>query len=102
MRLMPYSKYYIDKCSKSVRSLILFAILYSTLVPLTVTILLLLSEYRIDVYISLFILEYYILRGIISPLPHDVNKRLKFIDISYFLIFIIIVSYRIILILGLV
>ena len=78
----------------------LFVIIYSILVISTDSILLYLSEYRIDVYASLYILEYFILRALISPLPRKLDKKLRIIDITFFILFIIIVSYRVIMILA--
>ena len=78
----------------------LFIIIYSIFVTLTDSILLYLNEYRIDVYASLYILEYFILRALISPLPHKLNSRMRLLDISFFILFSIIVSYRVLMILA--
>ena len=78
----------------------LFIIIYSIFVTLTDSILLYLNEYRIDVYVSLYILEYFILRALISPLPHKLSGRMRLLDISLFILFSIIVSYRVLMILS--
>lgn len=74
-----------------------YILIYTVMVALTTTILILLHEVRIDVYISLYILEYYIIRAIISPASAELTlSYLKFIDYLFLVIFIIIVAYRII------
>lgn len=79
----------------------IFVIIYSISIALTNTILILLGEMRIDVYISLYILEYYIYRALITPLPKKINRYLRFIDIGLFIVFSIIVAYRVIQIIAL-
>lgn len=78
----------------------ILTIIYSILVATTSTVFIFLNEVRLDVYISLYILEYYILRALFTPLPIRVDRRLRILDISYFIIFSIIVTYRVLLILA--
>ncbi len=70
-------------------------VIYTFFISFTSTILLLLGENRVDVYMSLYILEYFILRALYHPMPEDVNRRLRIIDIIYIIIFGFIVSYRV-------
>lgn len=64
------------------------------------TILILLNELRLDVYVSLYILGYYILRALYTPFPRRVDHRLRITDIGFFIVFSIIVGYRILLIIA--
>ena len=80
----------------TLRSKEIFIIIYSISIALTNTILIFLGEIRLDVYISLYILEYYIYRALITPLPKRVNRYLRLMDIGLFIIFSIIVAYRVI------
>ncbi|MCI4457703.1 MAG: hypothetical protein JHC19_06495 [Desulfurococcaceae archaeon] len=69
----------------------LFNTLYMSMVTLTVWALWSVRENRLDVYISMFVLEYLVLKMIIRP-------RRLFIDvlaISLFIVFLIFVSIRI-------
>jgi hypothetical protein len=69
----------------------LFNTLYMSMATLTVWALWSVRENRLDVYISMFVLEYLVLKMIIRP-------RRLFIDvlaISLFIIFLIFVSIRI-------
>jgi hypothetical protein len=83
-----------------VRSRDIFPIIYSVSVASIHTVLVLLGEGRIDVYVSLYILAYYILRALITPLPRRIDSRLRYIDFTLFFIFSLIVAYRVILILA--
>lgn len=83
------------------RALIRFLTYYSISIAISSTILILLYEVRIDVYISIYILEYYIFRAILTAgLIWEGVKLLKILDYAYFIIFIIIVSIRILEILA--
>ena len=64
------------------------------------SILILLGELRLDVYISLYILAYYVLRALYSPFPRDIDRRLRITDISFFIVFSVIVGYRVLLIIA--
>jgi len=69
----------------------LFNTLYMSMVTLTVWALWSVRENRLDVYMSMFVLEYLVLKMIIRP-------RRLFIDvlaISLFIVFLIFVSIRI-------
>lgn len=59
-----------------------------------------LGEVRVDVYISLYILEFFILYAIFSPVGVRADKALRILSYIYFIIFIIIVTYRVLEILG--
>ena len=76
-------------------STVLMEVIYAFSISLTSTILLLLGENRVDVYMSLYILEYFILRALYHPMPEDVGWRLRIIDIIYIVIFGLIVTYRV-------
>jgi len=74
-----------------------YMLIYVTMVAITTTALILLNELRVDVYLSLYILEYYILRAIISPVSAEISlSYLKVIDYIFLVIFILIVAYRVI------
>jgi len=74
-----------------------YMLIYVTMTAITTTILILLNELRVDVYLSLYILEYYILRAIISPASAETSlSYLKIIDYIFLIIFILIVAYRVI------
>ncbi len=77
-----------------------FVAVFSIAIACISTILIILGELRIDVYISLYILAYYILRALYSPFPRDVDRRLRIIDIGFFLVFSVIVGYRVLLIIA--
>jgi len=74
-----------------------FILIYSVLIAITITSLILLNECRVDVYISLYILEYYILRALMSPASPELKATyLKILDIILMVIFMVIVSFRVI------
>ena len=78
----------------------LFLILLSILYSITFISLVILGENRIDAYISLYILIYFILYSVLSPIGVRADRLLTKLSYILFSIFIIIVSYRILLILG--
>lgn len=78
----------------------LYVLVYSVLVSLTSIVLILLNEVRVDVYISLYILEYYVLRALIAPIPEKVSKKLRVTDIGFIILFSVIVGYRVLEILA--
>jgi len=57
--------------------------------------LILVGETRVDVYVTVFILIYFILLALYSPLPKEVEKGISVISKILITIFIIIVSFRI-------
>jgi len=57
--------------------------------------LILVGEKRVDVYIAVFILIYFIFLALYSPLPKEVEKGMNIISKILITIFIIIVSFRI-------
>ena len=73
-----------------------FILRYAVLVAIIFTSLILLGEMRIDVYISLYILAYYILIAIHSPFNKVISRRLNIVSVILFIIFIIIVAIRVI------
>lgn len=78
------------------RTISKFATYYAFTAAISVTILILLMEIRIDVYISILILEYYIFRALITHgLAGEGIKLLKILDYTYFIIFMIIVGIRV-------
>lgn len=83
------------------RALNRFQTYYSISVAIATTILILLGETRIDVYLSIYILEYYICRALItSGSIGEGAKLLKLLDYIFFIVFIIIVSIRVLEILA--
>jgi len=57
--------------------------------------LILVGEKRVDVYIAVFILIYFIFLALYSPLPKEVERGMSIISKILITIFIIIVSFRI-------
>ena len=55
----------------------------------------LVGEKRVDVYVTVFILIYFILLALYSPLPKEVEKGISVISKILITIFIIIISFRI-------
>ena len=74
-----------------------FLISYSFAVALTIMVFTALGEARYDLYLSLFILEYYVLMALFSPFRPAVETRLRRLGYAYLTIFILIVAYRVIL-----
>lgn len=62
----------------------------------TIVILSTLGENRLDVYISLFILEYFVAIALNTPLKRRVNQYLNLISIILFSVFSLIVAARVI------
>ena len=81
--------------TRQLSNLDLFILSYSILVSITFIVLIYLSEVRLDVYVSLYILEYYILRALISPIPEKVSRRLRIVDAAFIIVFSVIVGYRV-------
>ncbi len=77
-----------------------FIISLATAIASISTILIVLGELRLDVYISLYILAYYVLRALFSPFPRAVDRRLRVSDVLFFIIFSVIVAYRVLLIIA--
>jgi hypothetical protein len=78
----------------------IFIVSLATAIALISTILIILGELRLDVYISLYILAYYVLRALYSPFPRAVDRRLRISDVLFFIVFSIIVAYRVMLIIA--
>jgi|Deesub1362B_J571_1020462.scaffolds.fasta_scaffold00003_85 hypothetical protein len=76
-----------------------FILRMAILVSITFTALILLGEARLDVYISLYILIYYILLALHSPFNRRISRRLNVISVVLFIIFMVIVALRVIAIL---
>ncbi len=74
--------------------------LYSVLVMISYTALALVGEKRFDVYLSINILIYFISVSISSPLPRKVEKRLNMVSALMIAVFAVIVTRRIMMILG--
>jgi len=55
----------------------------------------LVGEKRVDVYIAVFILIYFIFLALYSPLPKEVERGINIISKILITIFIIIISFRI-------
>ena len=71
-------------------------LLLTTLYTSTIVIFTALGEKRLDVYISLFILEYFIVLALHSPLKEGVRLHFNIISIVLFIIFSLIVAARVI------
>ena len=78
----------------------MFVVSWAISIAITSTILILLNELRLDVYVSLYILAYYVLRALYSPFPRPVDRRLRVSDVVFFTVFSIIVAYRVLLIIA--
>lgn len=68
---------------------------YSILVFITFSSLILLGETRIDFYVSLYIVEYFVLTLLHSPFGPVIEKRLAKLSYILFSIFVVIVTYRV-------
>ena len=77
-----------------------FFIVYATLTFSTVFALSLLSEERIDVYVALFAVEFFIASELTSPLTSAQQRRKNIVGVIMLLVFVGIVFERIIEILG--
>ena len=76
-----------------VRDLMILELL--TLYVITATSLIALGETRLDVYISLYILEYFIVRALNRVEVRLVSKLLTVIDVVLFAVFAYIVTMRV-------
>ena len=74
------------------RLILLLSIFFTS----TIVIFSSLGERRLDVYLSLFILEYFITLSLHSPLKRRVRLYFNIISIALFLIFSLIVAARVI------
>ena len=77
------------------RRLDLFTTIFTVSSAITYIILVLLGESRPDVYISMTILIYYIFFAIIDPLGERGGKTVTLLNLTLFLIFSVIVAYRV-------
>lgn len=75
------------------RKLSVLILVYTTLVAVSSMSLYLLSEKRIDTYVSLNILAYYVSYAVIRP--SYTTKSARYLNIVLFAIFAIIVSFRV-------
>lgn len=75
------------------KRLSLLIIVYTLLVVISAISLYVLGEKRIDVYVSLNILTYYVSYATLRPT--FTTRAVKFLNIALFVIFAIIVSFRI-------
>lgn len=73
-----------------------YVLSYAIAVSITIIIFVFLGEVRVDVYISMYILEYFIFTAIYGPFPRKVEARLRLISVILIIIFSIIVTYRVI------
>lgn len=73
----------------------LFMLLLAIFYFITFTTFMLLGESRIDVYVSLYILEYYVLYAILSPIGARAERFFGKLSYIYLAVFIIIVTYRV-------
>jgi len=62
--------------------------------------LIIIGERRLDVYIAVFILVYFIFLALYSPLPKEVEGKISLLSKILLMIFIIIVTFRILEILA--
>jgi len=77
-----------------------FAVILSSLYLITFIMLMYVGETRVDAYISLYILEYLVIYSILSPVGASADRILRRIMWFYVAIFLVIVSLRIMEILG--
>jgi len=71
----------------------LFILIYALMIVLSTAALYLLREQRVDVYISLNILSYYVSYAVVRP---SISTNIvRIINIILFILFIAIVAYRI-------
>ncbi|MCC6035365.1 MAG: hypothetical protein LM567_07720 [Desulfurococcaceae archaeon] len=66
---------------------------YTLLTVISVISLYVLGEKRVDVYVSLNILAYYVSYATLRPTI--INRAVRFLNIALFIVFTIIVSFRI-------
>jgi hypothetical protein len=71
----------------------LFILVYALMTVLSTVSLYLLKEQRVDVYISLNILSYYISYAVIRPGPS--TNIVKVLNITLFALFIVVVAFRV-------
>jgi len=76
----------------------LSSLIFSFLALLTVPILWSLGEMRLDVYISMYTLEYFVVKAIFNP--RRVTR--DYLAIALFIIFTVIVSYRVLEVLNII
>jgi len=77
------------------RRLDLFTMVFTVSSAFTYIVLVLLGESRPDVYISMTILIYYVFFAIIDPLGERGGKAVTLLNLALFLIFSVIVAYRV-------
>lgn len=73
-----------------------FLVFYAVSMAVATTALIALGESRLDVYVSIYILEYYVFRALTLPEPvAKVLRGLVITDAAYFIVFAVIVAYRV-------
>ncbi len=77
-----------------------YILVLSLSIAVTLIVLSLLAEKRIDVYIALYILEYFTITAIFSPFPRKLESKLNIISAIMLATFIAIVAYRVMLIIS--
>jgi len=83
-----------------VKNVHVFFIVYATLAFSTVFALSLLSEERIDVYMALFAVEFFVASELTSPLTSTQQRRKNIVGVIMLVIFVGIVVERVLEILG--
>ena len=73
-----------------------YAILLSLILPLTAAILAVYGESRLDLYVSMFALEYFILTVLHSPLDPKTSRMLNAIGAVLFAVFVVIVASKVV------
>jgi len=73
----------------------LFALTLVVMIFISNFMLLYTGEARADVYLSLSILIYYILYSVIPPVEAGKHKEISLLNGGLFIIFLVIVSYRV-------
>ena len=82
------------------KNIVVFLIAYAAVIFATVFGLSLLGEERIDVYLALFAVEFFILSEVTSPFTPTEYHKIKIVGMMMIVLFIVIVVKRIIDILG--
>jgi len=72
---------------------VLFTLMFTSLVVISNITLVFLNESRIDVYISLSILAYYVSHALSRP--STTYKPVRILNIALFVLFAVIVAYRV-------
>ena len=73
-----------------------YVTLLSLILPLTAVILAVYGESRLDLYVSMFALEYLILTALHSPLDPKTSRMLNAIGAVLFAVFVVIVASKVV------